>query len=378
MSLHSNDATVSHQWATRGPDERHTSLYSLGARLDWQNKNSASKVVSSRSLVFEPDPAAPMKGILVKGGAGVPYAPTNWAFNQACQRVGAPAGFLKQLPAPMACDNLNYATRFMRDVEDVGVLVRRPTDGHAGELAAMTGPNYGRVPNSTIANKLIDLFGDGVSGDWKVPGEFGVNVPVTKANTTLYCSDRDMFVFLADEKNRVTLPNRRDGKSGSLARGFYVTNSEVGASTLVLAMYLFDYACMNRILWGVQEFVKIGIRHTAGAPDRYLEQMLPAIEALRSSKPGPIEATLKAAQAAKVETDLDAFLKARKFTGAEITGMKAAFEADEGRPLETPTLAPSLWDITTAATAYARQIEHVNVRSNLEARAGALLDLVAV
>ena len=44
-----------------------------------------------------------------------------------------------------------------------------------------------------------------------VPGEFGGRVTVTKDNTTLYASDRDMFVFLADEENRIELPNR-DGR----------------------------------------------------------------------------------------------------------------------------------------------------------------------
>jgi hypothetical protein len=34
-----------------------------------------------------------------------------------------------------------------------------------------------------------------------VPGEFGQRVAVTKQNTTLYASDRDMFVFLADEED---------------------------------------------------------------------------------------------------------------------------------------------------------------------------------
>lgn len=40
--------------------------------------------------------------------------------------------------------------------------------------------------------------------------------PITKQSTTLYASDRDMWVFLADEHNRIELPNRRNGKTGSL------------------------------------------------------------------------------------------------------------------------------------------------------------------
>ena len=53
-------------------------------------------------------------------------------------------------------------------------------------------------------------------------GEFSQWVTVTKDNTTLFASGRDMFVFLADEENRIELPDRRAGCSGSFARGFFV------------------------------------------------------------------------------------------------------------------------------------------------------------
>ncbi len=39
---------------------------------------------------------------------------------------------------------------------------------------------------------------------------------VTKENTTLYASDRDFFVFLANEKNKIEVPNRRNGRAGSM------------------------------------------------------------------------------------------------------------------------------------------------------------------
>lgn len=371
-----NDATVSRQWATRTNDERYLDLPSMFGVMQHNRSRSRSAVVSSRSLTFTPAPADEMRGLTVTGKAGVPFAPTHWAFNQLCQRSGTPAGFLATLPAPMAADVLNYKFRFGREVEDVGLYLKQDEDRR--EVMAATGPNYGRIHNADIVEMLIDRVGDGVTGDWRVPFEFGQDRGVTKQNTTLYASDRDMFVFLADEVNRVTIPNRRDGKSGTLARGFAVSQSEVGAGSLKVFLWLFDYACMNRILWGVYDFKKISIRHTAGAPDRYLSEVLPAINDLRNASAGPIEETLKAAQARKVEGDLSDFLKARKFTGAEITGMKEAFALDEGRPLETKKGDATLWDAVTGLTAYARAIPFADERSNLEARAGALLDLVAV
>jgi len=57
--------------------------------------------------------------------------------------------------------------------------------------------------NSDVVRALMDKFGDGRTGDFRVPGEFGRAVDITERNTTLFASDRDMFVFLADEVNRI-------------------------------------------------------------------------------------------------------------------------------------------------------------------------------
>ena len=208
-----------------------------------------------------------------------------------------------------------------------------------------------------------------MSGDWRVPGEFGKAVAVTKENTTLYASDRDMFVFLADEKNRIEVPNRRDGKAGGMARGFFVWNSEVGKMSYGFAMFLFDYVCCNRIVWGAQEYTEIRGRHTSSAPDRWLEEIVPAIKAYGNASEAPIVRAIEAAQAKKID-DVQAFLASR-FTKGQATAMAAVHLAEEGRPIE------SLWDASTAVTAYARELPHQDARVDLERKAGLILDMAA-
>lgn len=51
--------------------------------------------------------------------------------------------------------------------------------------------------------------------------------------------------------------------------------------------------------------------------------------------------------------------------------LKAVHEAEEGRPIET------VWDVATAATAYARGLEHQDKRVEIEREAGKLLKLAA-
>lgn len=362
--------TASAQWASRPTDERFVSLLELGAKVGYQRDCSSARVISSRKLQFQPDVKSPVKGLQVVGPQGNAVDLTHWSFGQAAQLAGAPAGYLRKLPAPIAADALNYGMKFDRDVEDIGLLLTRQEEGGV-ELRAATGPRYGRIWNADIVGALINRFGDGVTpGGFKVPGEFGKDVPVTRENTTIYGSDRDIFVFLADETNRVEMSDRRDGKGGSLARGFFVWNSEVGSQSIGAAFFLFDYVCMNRIIWGAQGYNEIRLRHTASAPDRWLEEVTPVLMSYSNASAAPIEQQIKAAQAKRVDDDLDAFLKNR-FSGTQVTAIKAAHEREENRPIE------SLWDAVTGVTAFAKTVTFQDERVAIERQAGKMLDLVA-
>lgn len=191
-------------------------------------------------------------------------------------------------------------------------------------MKAATGPNYGRIWNADIARSLVSRFGDGRTGDFRVPGEFGKQVAVTRDNTTIYGSDRDMFVFLADEEHRIDMQGRRNGEPGSLARGFFVWNSEVGSTSFGVAFFLFDYVCMNRIVWGVKQYSEMRLRHTVSAPDKWLDQAEPLLMEYANSAAGPIEETIRNAQQKKLDSDLDDFLKARKFNKSQISAILPA------------------------------------------------------
>jgi hypothetical protein len=72
------------------------------------------------------------------------------------------------------------------------------------ELRAVTGPDYGRIWDHELVAAVMKIAGNG-TGDtrWKVPGVLDWStmthnpfVDVTKDTTTLYASDRDVFLFL--------------------------------------------------------------------------------------------------------------------------------------------------------------------------------------
>ena len=354
---------ASHQWATRPDEERFTSLLDMHATMVEQRACSRAAVVPTRHIQVIPDDDN--KGLMIAGPAGASYAPTNAAFGQLATLAQAPAGYLRTLPSPIAADALNYGFQFARDVEDVGLLLYK---NGAPILRAATGPLYGRTWNSDIVGGLIKQFGDGVSGDWRVPGEFGKAVEVSKANTTLYASDRDMFVFLADEVNRIEIPGRRDGRTGSMARGFFVWNSETGGSTFGVKTFLFDYVCCNRIVWGADGVEEFKLRHTASAPVRFLEEITPALQQMARSSETSIIRSIEDARSHRLDNVGD-FL-AKRYGPRVAQRIDAAHMADEGRPMETR------WDVVTGVTAYARQMPYQSDRVDIETDAGKLLQTV--
>lgn len=356
---------ASTEWMKRPSDERFVSLPDMAASLRSVRTNSRAVIVPNRKIRVVPQ--NDHRGLSIEGPSGAGYNATHFSFGQLAGLAGAPAGYLRKLPAELVADNLNYGLHVLRDVEETGLLL---TKNGASSLRAATGPNYGRIWNCDIVDQLMSRFGDGVSGDWKVPGEFGKAVTVTKANTTLYASDRDMFVFLADEKNRIEVPNRRDGKPGAMARGFFVWNSEVGAATLGIKTFLFDYACCNRIVWGAADVKGITVRHTSGAPDRWLEEVVPAIDRYAAGSATGVLKSIADAKVARIADKLDAFL-AERFGKGLVAVLKETHVEEEGRPIET------LWDVTTAATAYARRVPYQDERVGIETKAGEVMALAA-
>lgn len=367
------------QWSSRPADERFTSLTAMESHFNATRQNSRATTVSSRRIQAIP---TAFNGIAIEGANGHAYAPTHWSFGQLAQLAEAPAGYLRSLPAPIAADCINYGLRFKRDVEDVGILLQRPvasSDGvHSVEdepfgapiIPAVTGPRYGRIWNADILKALTKRFGDGVSGDFRVPGEFGKAVEVTKANTTLFAGDRDMFVFLADEQHRIEIPGRRDGQSGSLARGFFAWNSEVGSTTFGIGTFLFDYVCCNRIVWGAQQYKEVKLRHTSAAPDRFLSEVGPALISYANSSTASITEGIAKARASKLGNpeEVSDWL-AKRFGKSTVESLSAVHNLEEGRPIET------LWDVSTALTAKARSIPYQDARVAMERQAGEVLDL---
>jgi len=368
---------VSSEWFSRPDDERYLSLGDLARSVRSRSERSRTRVVESALIHVEASRNDPERLSLILPGADAPVAPTHWSFGQLASQVGAPAAYLRQLPAPLAAINLQYGLTSNR-AEQIKTL---ETDNGHVELRAVTGPDYGRIYDHELVEAVQRIAGNG-AGDtrWKVPGVldwstgiYNPRVDITRDTTTLYASDRDVFLFLVDDLNPIEAGRLPDGSPDLYFRGFYCWNSEVGAKTLGMASFYLRAVCQNRNLWGVEDFEEISIRHSKYAANRFAHEAAPALEGFANSSPQPFVNGIKAAReriVARTDDDRSDFLRARGFSKAETGKIIETVLAEEGRPPE------SVFDFVQGITALARGKAHQDARLDMEGKAKKLLDRV--
>lgn len=212
-------------------------------------------------------------------GAEAPVAPTHWSFGQLANLVGAPAAYLRQLPAPLAGVNLKYGLTNHRAEQ---VKTFEAADGRV-ELRAVTGPITAGSSTMNWSEAVRRIAGNG-TGDtrWKVPGVldwstsiYNPGVDITKDTTTLYASDRDVFIFLVDDLNpaeagRPIFPDL-------YFRGFYCWNSEVAREPSGSAASIFAPSAGIAIYGASRISREITIRHSKYAASRFAHEAAPAL-----------------------------------------------------------------------------------------------------
>ena len=369
---------VSSEWFSRPDDERYLSLTDLFDAVRRRADRAQARTVESRAVRVEAARDNAERLALLVPGRDEAVAPTHWSFGQLCGLVGAPSSYMRQLPAPLAGINLQHGLLSHR----AELLKTLETDEGRLTLRAVTGPDYGRIWDHELVAAVIDIAGNG-TGDtmWKVPGVLdwatmthNPFVDITKDTTTLYASDRDVFLFLVDDTHPIEAGRLADGSPDLYFRGFYCWNSEVGSKTLGIASFYLRAVCMNRNLWGVENFEEITIRHSKFAAQRFAHEAAPALTSFANSSPAPFIAGIKAAReriVARSDEDRENFLRKRGFSKSETAKIIETVLSEEHRRPE------SIFDFVQGITALARSKTHQDTRLELEGKARKLLERAA-
>ena len=338
-------ARVSSEWFSRPDDQRFLSLDELARSVRQRSDLSRTRVVDTASIQVEASRNDPERMVLMFPGSDAPVAPTHWSFGQLAAQATAPAAYLRQLPAPLAAINLQYGLSSSRSEHIKTLETVDDTDGRT-QLRAVTGPDYGRIFDHELVEAVQRIAGNG-TGDtrWKVPGVldwstgiYNPHVDISRDTTTLYASDRDVFLFLVDDLNPIEAGRLPDGSPDLFFRGFYCWNSEVGARTLGIASFYLRAVCQNRNLWGVEDFQEISIRHSKYAANRFAHEAAPALLNFANSSAQPFINGIRQAReriVARSDEDRSQFLKARGFSRSESARIIETVLAEEGRPPES-------------------------------------------
>ena len=369
---------VSSEWFSRPDDERFLSLTELYDTVRSRADRAHARTIESAAIRVEATRNNAELLELLVPGQRQPIAPTHWSYGQLCSLVGAPATYMRQLPAPLAAINLQHGLLHHR-TELVKTL--EMDDGRL-ELRAVTGPEYGRIWDHELVSAVMKIAGNG-TGDtmWKVPGVLdwatmthNPFVDITKDTTTLYASDRDVFLFLVDDTHPIEAGRLPNGEPDLYFRGFYAWNSEVGSKTLGIASFYLRAVCANRNLWGTENFEEITIRHSKFAAQRFAHEAAPALTSFANSSPAPFIAGIKAAReriVARKDDDRETFLRRRGFSKGETGKVIEMVLSEEGRPPE------SIFDFVQGITALARTKTNQDTRLELEGKAKKLLESAA-
>ena len=381
---------VSSQWASRPADQKFEDLDALHAFKLASYENAWEQRTQTNAFeLWAPEPKTLADTNVLKiGVANVRQAgadirrdvlvdPTHWSFGQLCQLGGAPASYLRRKPTQLVADALTHDLRYSRTVEEIKLY------GSPSTLMAATGPDYGRIPDHQVVTAVQQIAGNGLGENgfhWKTPGQINWSTmhydPEAMGDVgqrTFYGSDRDMFLFLVDDRRPIVVGKTRHGTDDHMFRGFVIQNSEVGSRSLKILAFYLRGVCMNRCLWGCEGFDEIRINHTRLAPERWIQRALPALESFANGSERNLQDSVLKAKQAEVASNDDAalsFLQNRGFSRKAALSIFETHVAEEDRPIR------SAWDMAQGVTAYARTQTNTDDRLKIELEAKKVLDRV--
>jgi len=277
-----NLVTASREWASRPADQRFWTLRELFDR----SKKYAEESYIHKVELSGTTAVAQGGDLVLDIGTSDPATFQHYSFGQLCNIAGAPAGYLRGLPAGLAAENLNHG---LSHTDGEQVLMLHKNGDHV--LRCVTSNEYSRIWNYEVAEMALALEeGEGwmtpparPCGIQGIPSRrataddvlrksahptLGIEIGDEISPAGLYASDHDCFIFQVNEDHPIDA-----GGGEMLYRGVFWKNSEVGDARFTGTMFLYDTICGNHIVWGAKVIAEISIPHRGNAKEIFREAM---------------------------------------------------------------------------------------------------------
>jgi len=353
------------QWSTRPEDEKFSSLESLRHATKHYAEQAQERRVAFSDLRVEAQDGE----VQMVGRANIPARFTNWAFGQLCQRVGAPASYLRDLPATLACQNLNHglAARVLdASANKIANLMFHANGGLV--LRSILTDDYSRIWNHEVCDRLLTLQSSGwkpAAVDIRAKSEAG-----TADDLDLYASDHDMFAFLHNSN----LSIEEQGSDGAIYKGVIVENSEVGASALKITRFLYREKCGNHIIWGASKVLELSVRHVGDARYRW-NGYFSAVRRYAEESVSDLEAKIAYSRVKLIGSNKEEVLDAifgKKSIGLSRTTLEKGYDSVDRQEDGDPN---TVWGFVQGLTRFSQTVPYADKRTDIDRAAGRILDV---
>jgi hypothetical protein len=369
--MSTNILTASQQWANRPKDERFTSLQDIHAAALADRESCRRAIVPASELRAEANGQR-----LILAGKTASAQLNNWTYSQLAAIAGAPASYLRELPAALAADCINVGLRRLSDDgkrERHALLLRNNPDAAADPTLpkylarAINSDRYSRVWDETLTRYLAEH--QERHPEWQLPMSWN------NIREGAYRGDRDAFIYMTNGGSIIEDPTLmkawQDGShqgNGQMYRGIILRNSEVGAASFEIQSFLFRFTCGNHIVWHATNHQITKRRHVGLTETEALRMIARALGTADQSAAADQRtiAALAAMPYGKTQDDCTAQLNRDGLTQKDAAAAYAAAVANEHQPR-------SVWGIANGITRHSQTYQNQDDRHDLDCIAGAIL-----
>lgn len=335
---------ASEQLFERTPDERFESFQDLWEHCQREKRISTDLWQPPQSL----RPRAAGGEVTVDVDEGDDYRLNDWSFSQLCRLAGVSKETINRLSSDTAstalCETMPNSDKPLQ-VLAAGKSIR-----------SLHGVSYTRLWNTDLLSVVAEFATD------FQPPQKGVG-----GATGLYCGEQDLFAFLIDPAGWAEIEGE------AFAPGFFVWNSEVGRRSLGIQSFWFQAVCQNHIVWDATEVVEFTRKHTASVHEglNEIRRLIEKLARQRDERRDGFVRVVSKAMAERLGRDADEVLKELSSHGIPRGLAKQATE------LAQQSGRLSIFSVVDALTRLAQHVRFVGDRTEIDAKAAALLALAA-
>jgi len=296
---------------------------------------------------------------------------THWSFGQVSRMIGAPAGYLRQLPPTLGADCLNHGFATV-PASDAVLLVKAANGNPRPTIRAATSQTYGRIWDADLYRAISETI-MGHDPAWRTPPTW------SGEPAGAYRGDRDSFLILCNGGSIVEDPSARgratnpDGSdSGTMYRGIIVRNSETGGTSVWIETFLFRTICGNHLIAGFLSDRSFRRRHTGrerAFRDSIREISRVAYQWTRASAERDTAIIRQLIDRRIGVSEAAVIAELRKLGAAEAQAKAAYLTAQQTERIDPSTY----WAIAQGLTRNAQETQYQDERYQLDRLAGALL-----